>query len=186
MPLGVASFGLWVSASNAVTWSLLHADNAVIGFFFGEQTLGIYALGLKLATIVPGMFTGPVSTVAFPQFARLKAQGPAAVGAHLLWASSPGCLGRTGVAWVALVAPSSCRRSTEPAGPGFRWSSSCSRWRSDEQPLVDHGAGFPGHRLPAGLAPGGPSNLLVRWSRCRWSRLPAGGAVVVRAAAAVL
>jgi PST family polysaccharide transporter len=189
MPLGVASFGLWVSASNAVSWSLLHADNAVIGFFLGEETLGIYALGLKLATVVPGMFTGPVSTVAFPQFARLKAQGPAAFGAHLLW------LHRALAVWVvpaslgvALLAP-----VVVPAIYGTRWPGlplvivvlsvalgPSNLWSITAQAF--RGAGFPQAWLKAAL----PTLLVMVVSLSVAARAGLAWAVVARAAAAVL
>ena len=189
MPLGVASFGLWVSASNAVTWSLLHADNAVIGFFLGEETLGIYALGVKLATVVPGMFTGPVATVAFPQFARLKAQDPAAFGAHLLW------LHRALAAWVvpaslgvALVAP-----VVVPAIYGARWPGlplaivvlsvalgPSNLWSITAQAF--RGAGFPQAWLKAAL----PTLLVMVVSLSVVARAGLAWAVVARAAAAVV
>lgn len=189
MPLGVASFGLWVSASNAVSWSLLHADNAIIGFFLGEETLGIYALGFKLATVVPGMFTGPVSTVAFPQFARLKAEGPAAFGAHLLW------LHRALAAWVvpaslgvALVAP-----IVVPAIYGERWPGlslaivvlsvalgPSNLWSITAQAF--RGAGFPQAWLKAAL----PTLLVMVVSLSVVARAGLAWAVVARAAAAVL
>ena len=189
MPLGVASFGLWVSASNAVSWSLLHADNAIIGFFLGEETLGIYALGLKLATVVPGMFTGPVSTVAFPQFARLHVQGPAEFGAHLLW------LHRALAAWVvpasigvALVAP-----VVVPAIYGERWPGlplaivvlsvalgPSNLWLITAQAF--RGAGFPQAWLKAAL----PTLVVMTVSLSVVAPAGLAWAVVARAVAAVL
>jgi O-antigen/teichoic acid export membrane protein len=189
MPPGVASFGLWVSASNAVSWSLLHADNAVIGFFLGEETLGIYALGFKLAIVVPGMFTGPVSTVAYPQFARLKARSADAFGAHLLW------LHRALAAWVvpaslgvALVAPvvvPAVYGTRWPGltlvivvlsvalGPGNIWSITAQAFR---------GAGFPQAWLKAAL----PTLLVMVVSMSVAARAGLAWAVVARAAAALL
>ena len=189
MPFGVASFGLWVSASNAVSWSLLHADNAIIGFFLGEETLGIYALGLKLATVIPGMFTGPVSTVAFPQFARLKAQGPDAFAAHLLW------LHRALAAWVvpaslgvALVAP-----VVVPAIYGDRWPGlslaivvlsvalgPSNIWTITAQAF--RGAGFPQAWLKAAL----PTLFVMVVLLSVVAPFGLAWAVVARAAAAVL
>lgn len=189
MPLGVASFGLWVSASNAVSWSLLQADNAIIGFFLGAEALGIYALGFKLATVVPGMFSGPVSAVAYPQFARLQAQGPTAFGAHLLW------LHRALAAWVvpaslgvALVAP-----VVVPVVYGTRWPGltlvivvlsvtlgPSNIWSITAQAF--RGVGFPQAWLRAAF----PTLLVMLVALSVVARAGLPWAVVARAAAAVL
>lgn len=189
MPAGVASFGLWVAASNAVSWSLLHADDAIIGFFLGAETLGVYALGFKLATVVPGMFTGPVSSVAYAQFARLQSEGAAAFRAHVLW------LHRALAAWVvpasigvALVAPIVVPAVYGPRwpgltlvivvlsvslGPGNIWAISAQAFR---------GAGSPQTWLRAAL----PTLAVMVIALSVAARAGLEWAVVARAAAAVL
>jgi O-antigen/teichoic acid export membrane protein len=117
LPSGVVSFSLWMSASNLVAWSFLNADNAIIGYYLGPETLGIYALGFSLATVIPGMIVAPVAAVAYPQFAILQSEGRLAVGKYLL------VLHRVLAVWllpasigVALLAP-----VVLPAVYGTRW-----------------------------------------------------------------
>jgi PST family polysaccharide transporter len=106
-----------MSASNLVAWSFLNADNAIIGYYLGPETLGIYALGFSLATVIPGMIVAPVAVVAYPQFAILQSEGRLAVGKYLL------ALHRVLAVWllpasigVALLAP-----VVLPVVYGTRW-----------------------------------------------------------------
>lgn len=116
-PSGVVSFSLWILVSNLVAWSFLQGDNAIIGYYLGPETLGIYSLGFNLATVIPGMIVAPVAAVAYPQFSILQSAGRLAVGNYLL------ILHRVLAVWllpasigVALLAP-----VVVPAVYGTRW-----------------------------------------------------------------
>jgi len=98
-------FGLWIMASSFQSWLFLYGDNAIAGYFFGAQGLGVYALGFNIANLLPGMIAASLSTVAYPAFCALQHEGARAVGLNLLKvqataaiALAPICFGLSAVA----------------------------------------------------------------------------------------
>jgi O-antigen/teichoic acid export membrane protein len=76
-------FGLWIMASSFQSWLFLYGDNAIAGYFFGAQGLGVYALGFNIASLFPGMIVAPLAAIAYPAFSALQ-KDPYAVGRDLL------------------------------------------------------------------------------------------------------
>ncbi len=65
-------FSFWVMVSSFQNWLFSYADNAIAGLFLGVQGLGIYALGLSISTLVPGLLEVSIGDVAYPTFCRLQ------------------------------------------------------------------------------------------------------------------
>jgi len=98
-------FGLWIMVSSFQSWLFLSGDNAIAGYFFGAQGLGVYALGFNIANLLPGMIVAPLAAVAYPAFCALQHEGARAVGLSLLkvqttaaMALTPICFGLSAVA----------------------------------------------------------------------------------------
>lgn len=64
-------FSTWILLSNFQNWLFLYADNAIAGMFMGIKSLGVYALGFNIATIIPTFIVASLSDVAYPAFCKL-------------------------------------------------------------------------------------------------------------------
>jgi O-antigen/teichoic acid export membrane protein len=68
----LVGFGTWMLINGFQTWLFLYADNAIAGYFFGSQGLGVYSLGFNISNLLPAMIIAPLSTVAYPAFSALQ------------------------------------------------------------------------------------------------------------------
>lgn len=76
-------FSVWVMLSGFQNWLNLYADNAIAGLFLGVRSLGIYALGFNVATLIPTFLVASLDDVAYPTFCRLQ-ENPREVGQALI------------------------------------------------------------------------------------------------------
>ena len=76
-------FGVWMLSSSLLSWLFLYADNAIAGYFLGEEGLGIYSLGFNFSNLLPGLVIPALSAVAYPAFCALQ-NDPQEVGHSLL------------------------------------------------------------------------------------------------------
>jgi O-antigen/teichoic acid export membrane protein len=67
----ILGFSTWIMLSNFQNWLFIYADNAIAGMFMGMKSLGVYALGFNIATIIPTFIVASLSDVAYPAFCRL-------------------------------------------------------------------------------------------------------------------
>lgn len=66
------SFGRSCVISNLLCWIVLNIDLLIISRCLGIKTLGIYQTGTLLIIVLFDMIFGPLSTVVYPIFSRLK------------------------------------------------------------------------------------------------------------------
>jgi len=66
------AFGGRLSASNILTYLARNLDNVLIGRFWGEQQLGLYAKAYSLLLLPISMINAPVAAVAVPALSRLQ------------------------------------------------------------------------------------------------------------------
>ena len=81
---GLFRFSVWIMISGFQSWLFLYASNALAGYFFGAQVLGVYSLGFNVATLLPGLFISALASVAYPAFCALQGEGPRAIGLRLV------------------------------------------------------------------------------------------------------
>ncbi|HEU4428108.1 MAG TPA: oligosaccharide flippase family protein [Myxococcota bacterium] len=67
------SYGRWILVSSAMTLVVTNADRLVLGKLVGARTLGVYAIALGVAMVLPEMMQAVASSVLMPVYARLKA-----------------------------------------------------------------------------------------------------------------
>jgi O-antigen/teichoic acid export membrane protein len=70
--------------SSFQSWLFLYGDNAIAGYFFGAQGLGVYSLGFNIASLLPALITSPIAAIAYPAFCALQGSGPREVGLSMV------------------------------------------------------------------------------------------------------
>jgi O-antigen/teichoic acid export membrane protein len=66
------SFGINIVAINALGFLNSQSDKFLIGLFLGPTILGYYTIAYRVLTTMSDMFTGIISTVAFPMFSQIQ------------------------------------------------------------------------------------------------------------------
>ncbi|MGE4546119.1 MAG: lipopolysaccharide biosynthesis protein, partial [Pedobacter sp.] len=77
------SFGGYVTLSRVLWYFYTRADMLIIGKLLGKELLGIYAIGLYLASLPMEKISGLLNQVAFPAFASVQSD-PNLAGRHFL------------------------------------------------------------------------------------------------------
>jgi teichuronic acid exporter len=102
-------FSAWVVGASFQSWLFLYADNAIAGYYLGEEGLGVYSLGFNISQLLPGFVIPALSLVAYPAFCALQSDHRE-VGRSLLQLQSlatavlfPACFGLSAIAVPAVA-----------------------------------------------------------------------------------
>lgn len=77
------AFGGYVTASRVLWFIYSNVDALIIGKILGNQLLGLYSVGLQLATLPMEKISGIINQVAFPAFSSVQSD-PDLAGQHFL------------------------------------------------------------------------------------------------------
>lgn len=66
------SFGGWLSGASIVNYLNHNSDRFIVGAHLGPATLGLYQMGVRLATMATYQLALPITRAAFPGFAQLR------------------------------------------------------------------------------------------------------------------
>ena len=68
---GIIRYGRWILFSTLLTWTVREGHKFILGLIMSVQTLGFYALGSNIATVVSGFINGFSDRWIFPMYTRL-------------------------------------------------------------------------------------------------------------------